>query len=929
MNGIITGAELAKGERADVRKNHLSITQPLQFLTRDKKDEDWYRWNLDWLEWNGIKQIRHNAIHMLKNYHLAEGILDEGDYIRNEGSDYESLINELYDKQEPIEIEKLKFYPIIPNVVNTLCTEFAKRDSSITYRAVDEYSKNELLTAKYEDLKASLLAKAEADFISRAIEEGHDFSSEEDKQRIQQGLSEAQSLQQINDFYSKTYQSVCEHWASKQAAIDEERFGIKELEMKAWKDRIIVNREFWHFLMYEDDYNIEIWNPMTTFYQKSPEEEYISNANYAGHIDLLTPSDIIDRYGWRMSEKQLKSLQERWFSAMPLYADAGQANDGSMYDLSRSHDWNVKGPSFQYRNAMNVIDAQGTNDVIDDILRGKYENDMFNNDAYLRVTTSYWKTHVRIGRLTKITESGEVLTEIVTEQYKITDNPVYNTTFFTEKTKDNLIFGEHIDWFWLNEVCGGIKIGANISPYGVMGENETGFEPIYIGINSSKAGPLQFQFKGDNSLYGCKLPVEGKIYTNRGQASASVVDKMKPYQIGFNIVNNQILDILIDEIGPVVLLDQNSLPHHSSGEDWQENSLEKAYVAMKDFSMLALDKSVQNGGNNNFNQYAVLDLSQTNRFRTRIDLANYFKSEAFSQIGVSTQRMGSPIGKTTTATEAEQVEVGSYEQTEMLFVEHCDYLMPRVHKMRTDLAQWYLSNKSSVSLQVNLSDDERMNFELNGTDLLLRDINVFCSTDSHAINVLKQLKQLAIQNNTMGASIYDLGRVLQVDTLGSLNAILKESEKKIQQQAQEKMAHEQQMQQQKEQAELQEKQMEYDYKAQENEKNRRKDILVAEIKASGYGAMQDIDKNQQSDFLDSLGQIRKTDAYIQQTNDNTRKINAKIQNDREKFDLKREEMAIKERIADKQLTIARENKNQYDYASKGLKKAKPEKKEKK
>ena len=57
MNGIITGAELAKGERADVRKNHLSITQPLQFLTRDKKDEDWYRWNLDWLEWNGIKQI--------------------------------------------------------------------------------------------------------------------------------------------------------------------------------------------------------------------------------------------------------------------------------------------------------------------------------------------------------------------------------------------------------------------------------------------------------------------------------------------------------------------------------------------------------------------------------------------------------------------------------------------------------------------------------------------------------------------------------------------------------------------------------------------------------------------------------------------------------------------------------------------------------
>lgn len=928
MKGIITGAELAKGERVETRKNHLSITQPLQFLTRDKKDEDWCRWNLDWLEWNGIKQIRHNAIRMMKNYHLAEGIIDEGDYIRNESNDYQNLVNELYDKQEPIEIEKLKYYPIIPNVINTLCSEFAKRDCSIMYRAVDEYSKNELLTSKYEDLKSSLLAKAEADFLTKAIEEGIDFSSEEDKKRIQEGLSQAQSLQQINDFYSKTYQSICEYWASKQASIDEERFRMKELEMKAWKDRIIVNREFWHFPMFEDDYKIEIWNPMTTFYQKSPEEEYISNANYVGHIELLTPSDIIDKYGWRMTEKQLESMQERWFSAMPLYADAGQTNDGSMYDLSRSHEWNVKGPSFQYRNAMNVIDAQGTNDVIDEILRGKYENDMFNNDSYLRVTTSYWKTHVRIGHLTKISKNGEVTTEIVTEQYRITDEPIYNTTFFKEKTKQNLLFGEHIDWFWINEVWGGIKIGANIPPHSVMGEDETGFDPIYLGINNPEIGPLQFQLKGDDSLYGCKLPVEGKIYTNRGQASASVVDKMKPQQIAFNIVNNQILDILLDEIGPVLLLDQNSLLNHSAGEDW-DNSLAKTYVAMKDFSIIPIDKSTQNGGNNNFNQYQVMDLSQTNRFRSRIDLANYFKGEAFSQIGVSTQRMGAPIGKTSSATEAEQVEVGSYEQTEMLFVEHCDYLMPRVHKMRTDLAQWYLSNKASVSLQVNLGDDERMNFELNGTDLLLRDINVFCSTDSHTINVLKQLKQLAVQNNTMGASIYDLGRVLQADTLGSLNAILKEAERKRQEQIQDSMIQEQKLQKEKEEAELREKQIQYDFEAQEKEKDRRKDILVAEIKASGYGAMQDINQNQQSDFLDSLNNIKKTQAYIQQTSDNTRKVNSKIQNDREKLDLKREEIAMRKEIADKQLTIARENKNQFDYSAKGLKKAKPEKKEKK
>ena len=60
--------------------------------------------------------------------------------------------------------------------------------------------------------------------------------------------------------------------------------------------------------------------------------------------------------------------------------------------------------------------------------------------------------------------------------------------------------------------------------------------------------PLKFQFKGDYTLYGCKLPVEGAVFSDRNTISTSMVDKLKPYQIGFNLVNNQISDILIDEL---------------------------------------------------------------------------------------------------------------------------------------------------------------------------------------------------------------------------------------------------------------------------------------------------------------------------------------------------------------------------------------------
>jgi hypothetical protein len=157
---------------------------------------------------------------------------------------------------------------------------------------------------------------------------------------------------------------------------------------------------------------------------------------------------------------------------------------------------------------------------------------------------------------------------------------LYNTRFSTKKTKETLIFGEHIDWFWINETWGGIKVGPNRPTFWGM-QNPNGFSPIYLNVKR-----LPFQFKGDSTVYGCKLPVEGAVFSDRNTRSVSLVDLMKPYQVGYNIVNNQIADILVDELGTVILLDQNSLPRHSLGEDWGRNNLAKAYVAMKNFQML-------------------------------------------------------------------------------------------------------------------------------------------------------------------------------------------------------------------------------------------------------------------------------------------------------------------------------------------------------
>jgi hypothetical protein len=710
---------------------------------------------------------------------------------------------------------------------------------------------------------------------------------------------------------------MIEEWASHQMSVDEERFKLQELEERGFRDMLITDREFWHFNMMEDDYELELWNPLLTFYHKSPDVRYISQGNWVGKMDMMSVSDVIDKFGWMMNEEQMYSLEAIYPVRSAGYAVQGYQNDGSYYDATKSHEWNTQMPSLGYRQFSSLYDTKfGTGDIVEWILSDSEDTIDFGKSHLLRVSQIYWKSQRKVGHLTKITEEGEILQDIVTEEFKLTDKPQYNTTLYKQKTKENLIFGEHIDWIWINETWGGIKIGPN-RPAFWGNNNAGGINPIYLGLNGGKPGRLPFQFKGDATLYGCKLPVEGCVFGDRNTRSTSLVDLMKPYQIGYNIVNNQIADILVDELGTVIMLDQNSLPRHSMGEDWGKNNLAKAYVAMKNFQMLPLDTSITNTENAlNFQHYQVLNLEQTNRLLSRIQLAGHFKNQAFETIGLNPQRMGQQIAQQQTATGVEQAMNASYAQTEQYFIQHSDNLMPRVHQLRTDLAQYYHSKKPSVRLQYITGKDEKVHFEMNGTELLMRDLNIFCTTKTNARSVMEQLKQLAINNNTTGASIYDLGNVIKSESIAELTGVLKNAEEKVQAQKEAEMQQQQQMQQEMIQSQEKQRQMDLDFRTGQADLDRQTQITVAEIRAAGYGAGVDINENKVSDYQDALETIRGEQRYQDQMNlKRESEMNKKMQVD-QKLNIDREKLQTQKQIADKQLQIAKENKNKYDSGKK-------------
>jgi hypothetical protein len=208
--------------------------------------------------------------------------------------------------------------------------------------------------------------------------------------------------------------------------------------------------------------------------------------------------------------------------------------------------------------------------------------------------------------------------------------------------------------------------------------------------------------------------------------------------------------------------------------------------------------------------------------------------------------------------------------------------------------------------------DEKVNFQMNGTDLLMRDFNIFCSTKTNSRAIMEQMKQLAMNNNTTGASIYDLGNIIKSESIAELTGVLKDAEQKSMAQKQAELQQQQQMQQELLESQERQKQMDLQFKSEQAELDRQNQVLVAEIRSAGYGSMVDIDKNQQSDYQDALNRIQQQDNYQQTMNFKREQEVNKNAVSQQQLRLKEDELRTREKIADKQLEVARTNKNKYD-----------------
>jgi hypothetical protein len=97
-------------------------------------------------------------------------------------------------------------------------------------------------------------------------------------------------------------------------------------------------------------------------------------------------------------------------------------------------------------------------------------------------------------------------------------------------------------------------------------------------------------------------------------------------------------------------------------------------------------------------------------------------------------------------------------------------------------------------------------------------------------------------------------------------------------------------------------------------------VVVAEIRSAGFGAAVDVNKNEMSDYQDAMKDIRQSEQYQEQTNLQREKQNAENLRSSQKMSIEQQKIQAQKDIAEKQLQIARENKNRFDKKSDDKKK---------
>jgi hypothetical protein len=204
-----------------------------------------------------------------------------------------------------------------------------------------------------------------------------------------------------------------------------------------------------------------------------------------------------------------------------------------------------------------------------------------------------WKTIKEVGFLKyRDPFSGEELYDIVDEDYKADKEA-----------------GEEVEWMRVNEAYEGWRVD----------------DDKFFGI-----GPVAAQRNEMNNFSTCKLPINGKRFSDTESDNVSICYLSIPYQILYIILMYRMELTIAKSKGKIVLLDKNVIP---------DDDEEKFFWYSEAMGYGLVDR-MQDGVDRSWNQYQVLDLSLFQHIKELMTIMDYVKAQLEELLGITRQRKG-------------------------------------------------------------------------------------------------------------------------------------------------------------------------------------------------------------------------------------------------------------------------------------------------
>jgi hypothetical protein len=832
---------------------------PDQFkTTKQKKDDSWIKNTMDYFANQSYAMYVRNRETFAKNYDLMKGILRREDFYQE--PEVRSFTDQLVsDIDLPAYV---KMYSIITTPVNELVGEISKRPDSFRVKAFDDESQAQELQFKTDTLQKYVISKVKEQVVAKVAMTGQDIS-EEDIDKI--------TFEQVKDQLD-SYTSVAEKWANHVLTAQKADFNIKEKSEEAFRDLLITAREFYH--IYEDNsklgYNIEVTNPKNTWFLTTPDKKYTSDptgrkqGSYAaGTVQVMELSEIIEAVP-ELTKAEIDHLRTSLQDYGLINARESNLTNGVTPGID-SITYDTYDPLVLQTRMMIESEMKENDDGLRDFL-GLANNVSAFGYKYV-VIRSYWVSKKKIGKLIYMDELGNEQSVLVDENYKSGMMP-------TEQS---------LEWGWINQWYQGIKIGPDI-----------------------------YHVKPYKLLDYC--PIIGTVYEQKNTEAKSLVDLMKPFQVIYNVCMNQLYKLLEKEVGKVQLMSLRHIPVPKDGD--AQDALDVWEMEARNRGVVFVDDSPENlKAPSSFNQFTALDLTRTQEIQSRYTLAQQMKIECWELIGMSKQRMGN-IAASETATGTNTAMQQSYSQTEPLFVAH-EYVMGQLYQAIVDAALYTESSKPQSTLSYITNEGESAFVQVNGTDLSLRDIQVFLTNrpeDTQMFNELRQLSQAVIQN---GGTLYDIIELYSTKSMREMKKTFKDLKDRQEQQQQQQMElqqQQQQAQQQQAQAALEQaKQMAMEEQVNEDRQNEldrvnKKEVALINAMAKGpeiVGA--DLDNSGSPDIVE----LSKLEAETNKANRDYQGKMAEIQSRnsmaQQKLQLERDKIKLARENQANDLAVAKQN----------------------